>query len=134
MMEQAHAGEGHDHVLLIAFLDDQVITDGAAGLCDVLDTGGKGTLDVIAEGEECVAAQCNIAAGCQPCLLIAFRQPLGLLGEVVLPDTVSADIKESAQLHGELLDAIIRKDENASQELAQRILTQGITVLQERYD
>lgn len=46
----------------------------------------------------------------------------------------SEDIKESAQLHGALLDAIIRKDEKASQELARRILTQGITVLQERYD
>ena len=46
----------------------------------------------------------------------------------------SEDIKESAQLHGELLDAIIRKDEKAAQELARRILTQGITVLQERYE
>ena len=46
----------------------------------------------------------------------------------------SQDIKESARLHEELLDAIIRKDEKASQELARQILTQGITVLQERYD
>ena len=46
----------------------------------------------------------------------------------------SQDIKESVRLHGELLDAIIRKDEKASQELARQILTQGITVLQERYD
>jgi len=46
----------------------------------------------------------------------------------------SEDIKESAQLHGELLDAIIRKDEKASQELARKILTRGITVLQERYE
>ena len=46
----------------------------------------------------------------------------------------SQDIRESAQLHGQLLDAIIRKDEKAAQELARRILTQGITVLQERYD
>lgn len=46
----------------------------------------------------------------------------------------SADIKESAQLHSQLLDAISRKDEQTAQELARRILTQGITVLQERYD
>lgn len=46
----------------------------------------------------------------------------------------SEDIKESAQLHRALLDAIIRKDEQAAQDLARRILTQGITVLQERYD
>ena len=46
----------------------------------------------------------------------------------------SQDIKESARLLGEWLNAIIRKDEKASQELARQILTQGITVLQERYD
>ena len=45
----------------------------------------------------------------------------------------SEDIKESAHLHGELLDAIIRKDEQAAQNLARRILTQGISVLQGRY-
>jgi DNA-binding FadR family transcriptional regulator len=45
----------------------------------------------------------------------------------------SEDIKESAKLHGELLDAIIRKDEQAAQNLACRILTQGISVLQGRY-
>lgn len=46
----------------------------------------------------------------------------------------SEDIKETAVLHGQLLDAIARKDEQAAQELARRILTLGITVLQERYD
>ena len=45
----------------------------------------------------------------------------------------SEDVKESAQLHGQLLDAIIRKDEQNAQELARKILTQGITVLQGRY-
>ena len=45
----------------------------------------------------------------------------------------SEDIKESAQLHGQLLDAILRKDEQAAQDLARQILTQGITVLQGRY-
>ena len=46
----------------------------------------------------------------------------------------SEDIKETALLHGQLLEAIERKDEQAAQELARRILTQGITVLRERYD
>ena len=46
----------------------------------------------------------------------------------------SEDIKETALLHGQLLEAIERKDEYAAQELARRILTQGITVLRERYD
>ena len=46
----------------------------------------------------------------------------------------SEDIKETAQLHGQLLDAIIRKDEQAAQDLARQILMQGITVLRRRYD
>ena len=45
----------------------------------------------------------------------------------------SEDIKETALLHGALLDAIIRKDEQAAQELARRILIQGIAVLRDCY-
>ena len=44
------------------------------------------------------------------------------------------DIKESVRLHQQLLDAIAEKKEQAAKELACRIITQGITVLQERYD
>jgi len=66
-----------------------------------------------------------IYRGFETVLCTLIRQHYSMRGE---------DIKESARLHGELLDAIIRKDEQAAQELARRILTQGITVLQERYD
>ena len=91
-MEQSHAGKGHDHVLLVALFDDQIIADGAAWLSDVLHTGSKGALDIVAEGAERIATQCHIAAGCQPGLLIAFRQSIGLLGKIVLPNALSADI------------------------------------------
>lgn len=66
-----------------------------------------------------------IYRGFETVLCTLIRQHYSMRGE---------DIKESARLHGELLNAIIRKDEQAAQELARRILTQGITVLQERYD
>lgn len=46
----------------------------------------------------------------------------------------SGDIRESARLHRQLLDAIESRDEQQAAALARRILTQGITVLQERYD
>ena len=65
-----------------------------------------------------------IYRGFESVLCTLIRQHYSMRGE---------DIKESAQLHGQLLDAIIRKDEQAAQELARRILTQGITALQERY-
>lgn len=66
-----------------------------------------------------------IYRGFETVLCTLIRQHYSMRGE---------DIKESAQLHGALLDAIIRKDEQAAQGLARQILTQGITVLQERYD
>ena len=92
MVEQAHAGEGHDHIVLIALGNHQIVTDRAAGLCDVLYTGSEGTLNVIAEGEECIAAQSHIGLLCQKCLLILLGQRLGTAGEVVLPNTLGANI------------------------------------------
>ena len=66
-----------------------------------------------------------IYRGFETVICTLIRQHYSMRGE---------DIKESARLHQQLLDAIIRKDEEASQRLACRIITQGITVLQERYD
>ena len=43
------------------------------------------------------------------------------------------DIRESALLHGELLDAIGEADADRAQRIACRIITQGIAVLQDRY-
>jgi len=44
------------------------------------------------------------------------------------------DIREAARLHRALLDAIVRKDPDGAEALAHQIITQGITVLRERYD
>ena len=54
MVEQAHAGECHDHAVFVAALYHKVVADGAAGLGDVLDAGGFGALDVVGEGEESI--------------------------------------------------------------------------------
>lgn len=43
------------------------------------------------------------------------------------------DIREAAQLHQQLLDAIVQKDEDAAEQTARRILTQGISALEEKY-
>ena len=63
MVEESHAGEGHDDIVLVALGDDQVIADGAAGLGDVLDAGGHAALDGVGEGEESVGAQGDGIAG-----------------------------------------------------------------------
>ena len=92
VVEEAHAGEGHGDAVLVALGDDQVVTDGAAGLGDVLDTGGHAALDGVGEGEESVGAQSDSIAGIQPGALLLGGQGLGTDGEVVLPDTLGADI------------------------------------------
>ena len=90
VVEESHAGEGHDNALLITLFDNQIITDGSAGFCNVLNTRGISALDVIGEGEESIAAQGNILAGIQPCALLIVGQRFGTLCEVVLPDTRTA--------------------------------------------
>ena len=89
MMEESHAGEGHDDTVLVALFDDQIIADGAAGLGDVLDTGSDTALDGVGEGEESVGTQSNVGQLSQPGLLLLAGQRLGLLGEVVHPYVVA---------------------------------------------
>ena len=52
MMEQTHTREGHGNAVFVAGLDDIVVTDTAAGLCNVFHATLVGTFDVVAEGEE----------------------------------------------------------------------------------
>ena len=92
MVEQAHAGESHGDAVLVAFLDDEVIADGAAGLGNVADAGGIGPLDVVGEGEEGIRAQGHAPDLGQEFPLVLLGQAIGLPGEVVLPDTLGADI------------------------------------------
>ena len=54
MVEQSDSRECHCHVVLVACHDDMVVTDGTAGFSDVLNAALVSTLDVVAEGEECV--------------------------------------------------------------------------------
>ena len=54
VMEQPQAAEGHGDAVLVAGIDDLLVADGAAGLHDGGHAGAAGTLDVVAEGEECV--------------------------------------------------------------------------------
>lgn len=51
-MEQPYAGETHHDAVLVAGVDDIVVTDRAAGLCDEVDTALVGAFHVVAEGEE----------------------------------------------------------------------------------
>ena len=45
-MEQSHASESHGHSILVALGDDQIVTDGAAGLGNVADAALLGVSSV----------------------------------------------------------------------------------------
>lgn len=56
VMEQTDSCKCHRHVVLVAALDDSVVTNRSARLCDVLDAALVCALDVVAEREEGIGA------------------------------------------------------------------------------
>ena len=92
MVEQANAGEAHDHVVAVAGLDDVVIPDTAAGLCDILHAAAECSLNVIAEGEERVGAESHIGISVEPCPLLLCSKYSGLLCEECFPLAVRKNI------------------------------------------
>ena len=59
MVEQTDSCKRHYHVVFVAGCDDILITNRSARLCDVLNTTLMRTLDVVAEGEECIGSKGN---------------------------------------------------------------------------
>ena len=57
MMEQAHTCKRHGYAILVAGVDNIVVAYAASSLCDILYAALVGTLDVVAKGEEGIAAQ-----------------------------------------------------------------------------
>jgi len=104
-MEQSHASEGHGDAILVASLDDIVVADATASLRNIADATLVGTLDVVAEGEECIRAQGNIGVLGNPRLLLLTRQRLGFLGEELLP---CAFLQEIFPFVGDIhIDAVV---------------------------
>lgn len=54
MMEESYASKCHGNAVLVASVDNMVITDRTACLCDILHSALVGALDVIAKWEESV--------------------------------------------------------------------------------
>ena len=92
MVEQADAAERHRHAEAVAGLDDLFVADRAAGLGDVLHAALDGALDVVAEGEERVAAERNSLHAVEEPALLRGGKRLGLAGEALLPDPVADDV------------------------------------------
>ena len=68
-MEKTDAREYHCHSVLIAALDDKVISDRTARLSDILNAALVRTLNVVREREERIGTQNNILHAVEPCAL-----------------------------------------------------------------
>ena len=55
MMEQSYTGKGHCNAILVAGVDDMVITHTSASLGNIFYSTLMGTLYVVTEWEECIA-------------------------------------------------------------------------------
>ena len=84
-MEQTNAGEGHCYSVFVAGLDDIVVAYRASGLSYILNAALVCTLNVVAEREECVAAQSHLGVLGYPFLLLLHGQHFGFLLEEPLP-------------------------------------------------
>ena len=84
-MEQPYSGEAHHDSVLVAGVDDIVVTDRAAGLCDVVDAALVGAFNIVAEGEECVGTNGNAAVLVEPSAFGLAGEHFGLHLEIFLP-------------------------------------------------
>ena len=91
-MEQAHTSEGHYDTILIAGLNHMVISNGAAGLRDVFNTGLACALNIVTEGEECIGTNRNTGHSCNPSLLFFSSQHFRLNLKGLLPYALSQNI------------------------------------------
>ena len=69
-----------------------VVAHAATCLCHILHTALVGTLYVVAEGEEGIAAQTHAGVLCQPLLHLLLGERFGALGEELLPFAVAQNV------------------------------------------
>ena len=92
MMEEANVSKRHGDAVLVAHADDVIVADGAAGLSDIAHAAAVRALDVVAEGEERVAAQRHAGEAPEPLGLLLFSQWLGTHGEEAAPHVVAQHV------------------------------------------
>ena len=92
MVEQSYASERHSDTVLVAIHNDMIVADAATSLGDELHATLMGTLDIVAEGEECIRAEGHLRVLGNPSFLLLHRQHLGLGLEELLPGTVTQHV------------------------------------------
>lgn len=92
MMEQSYACECHCDAILVACVDDMVVTNATSSLSNVLNTALVCTFDIVAEAEECVGTQCHLGVAGYPVLSLLGSEWLWLLGKEQLPRPLLQDV------------------------------------------
>jgi len=92
MVEKSHSRHSHRHAVLIADLDDVIVSDRSAGLRDNGNAALLRSFDIITEWEERVGAQRNACNSVKVCSLLCLCEGLGLSGKECLPNAVSEDV------------------------------------------
>ena len=88
MMEEANVSKRHGDAVLIACIDNIIVTDATACFCYVFNTTLVSTLDVVAEWEESIATNAHTLVLRNPSLLLLAGQWFRLLSEELLPNAI----------------------------------------------
>ena len=92
MMEEANVSKRHGDAVLIACIDNIIVTDATACFCYVFNTTLVSTFDVVTEWEESIATNAYTLVQCNPSLLLLAGQWLRLLCEELLPNTILKNV------------------------------------------
>ena len=92
MVEEAHARKCHSYIPLVASLDNKVVTDRAARLCDVAYAALVGTFNIVSEREERIGTERNAADCVKVGSDFLGGERLRTLGEILLPVALGADV------------------------------------------
>ena len=88
-MEEANVSERHSDAVLVAGINNMIVTDTTACFCYVFNTTLMSTLNIVAEWEESVRTKANACVLCKPFLLFSLSEHLRLYLECVLPYALS---------------------------------------------
>jgi len=91
-MEEAYSDECHSDVVLVASLDDIVVTNASSCLCDILNSALVRPFNVVSKGEESIATQANTCILCYPGFFLLHGEDLWFLREELLPCTLAQHI------------------------------------------
>ena len=91
-MEEANVSKRHSDAVLVAGINNVIVTDTTTCFCYVFNTALVSTLNIITEWEECIRTKRNTCQLVQPCSLLFSRKYFRFYLKCILPDTICENI------------------------------------------